>query len=59
MDRFAWGAIILAVIIEGFLIWGNLKNPQEVRRNLIVATMLPVVLIGTVVLFYRLQKGET
>lgn len=58
MDKFAWGSIILAIIIEGFIVWANLKNPQEVRGNLWIASLFPVVMIGTVLLFYQLQKAK-
>lgn len=59
MDKFAWGAIIIALVIEGFIVWGGLNNPQENYGNILIASALPVVFIGIVVLFWWLQRGET
>jgi hypothetical protein len=59
MDNFGKGAIILAILIEAFIVWGGLNNPNETTQNLLLASALPLVLVGTVVLFWFLQKGET
>lgn len=59
MDKFAWGAIFIGLVIEGFIIWGGLNNPAEERSNILIASILPVVFIGVVLLFHFLQKGET
>lgn len=59
MDRFSWGAIVIALVIEAFLLYGNLNNPQETSRNLLIGSAFPLLLIVTVVLVHYLQRGET
>lgn len=60
MDKFAWGAILIALLIEVVIVWANFNNVNEGNmRTLAVATALPLVLVGTVFLFYWLQRGET
>lgn len=59
MDKFAWGAIVIAAVIEVFIIWGGKSNPQENDMNIVIASALPVVFVAVVLLFWWLQKGET
>jgi hypothetical protein len=58
LDHFGKGAIVLALLIESFIFWGS-NNPNETLNNTLYASLLPAVLIGTVLLFWWLQKGET
>ena len=59
MDNFGKGAIIIALLIEFFIVWGGLNNPNETTKNILLASLLPLSLIATVVLVWYLQKGET
>ncbi len=60
MDKFAWGAIIIAVLIEAMIVYAYRFNINEQKLNTFaIATALPLVLIGTVFLFYYLQRGQT
>jgi hypothetical protein len=60
MDKFSWGAIIIAAIIEAFIVYAYAVNINEQNETtLLIATALPVVLVGTVLLFHWLQRGET
>ena len=60
MDKFAWGAIIIAVIIEAVIVYAYRFNINEQKLGtLAIASALPLVLIGTVLLFYWLQRGQT
>lgn len=60
MDKFAWGAIIIAVIIEAVIVYAYRFNINEQNfTTFAVASALPLVLIGTVLLFYWLQRGQT
>lgn len=64
MDKFAWGSIIVAAIVEVFVVWGWFLSPQDgftaqkKYSSLIWGSMLPVVLVLVTLLFYRLQKTE-
>jgi hypothetical protein len=59
MDRFGKGAILIALLIEGFIVYGGLTNPNETTKNILIASSLPLVLVATVFLMWQLQKGET
>lgn len=60
MDKFAWGAIIIALIIEAVILYAYKFNINEQNlETMMIASALPLVLIGTVFLFYWLQRGET
>jgi hypothetical protein len=60
MDKFAWGAIIIALIIEGVILYAYRVNINEQKFDTFaIASALPLVLIGTVFLFYWLQRGQT
>lgn len=59
LDNFSRGALVLAALIWAFLVWGGVHNPQENDRNVALSSVLPLTLIGTVILVWYLQRGET
>lgn len=59
LDNFSRGSIVIAAIIWAFMVWGGVHNPQENDRNVAVSAILPLTLIGTVLLVWFLQRGET
>jgi len=60
MDKFAWGSIIIALIIEAFILYAYKFNINEQKvSTMLIATALPAALIITVLVFYWLQRGQT
>ncbi|MBI2079087.1 MAG: hypothetical protein HYT80_12115 [Euryarchaeota archaeon] len=59
LDNFSRGAIVIAALLWAFMVWGGVHNPQENDRNVAISSVLPLTLIGTVLLVWFLQRGET